>query len=78
MIRYPGVFGNQFPKECKLSHAACQFQKISTAHLSFYWVLLGFECLSKETSSLELLSGQNWEDLSIAASSISQNCKWGH
>ena len=29
-----------------ISYVACQFQKTSTAHLSLYWVLLGFEHLS--------------------------------
>ena len=56
---------------------ACQFQKTSIAHLFLYWVLLGFERSSKETSSLQLLGGRNRKDLSVATSSISQNCKWG-
>ena len=59
------------------SCSACQFWKASTAHLSLYWVLLGSESLSKKTSSLQPFGGQNWKDHSIAASSISQNCKWG-
>jgi len=58
-------------------YSKVQFWKTSTAHLSLYWVLLQFEPLSKETSSLQLFGGRNWEDLSIAASSISQNCSWG-
>lgn len=51
------------------SHAACQFRKTSTAHLSLHWVLL--------ETSLQLFDGRNREDLSVAASFISQNCKWG-
>ena len=59
------------------SHAACQFQKTSTSQLSLYWVPLGFERLSKETSSLQVFGGRNWEDLLTATSSISQNCNQG-
>ena len=64
-------------KEFFFWQAACQFRKTSIAHWFLYWVLLGFERSSKETSSLQPLGGRNQKDLSVASSSISQNCKWG-
>ena len=75
-----------FQKNAVLEQTFIKFQDYSNHSLRLTltncvtplcWVLLCFERLSKETSSLQLFGGRNQEDLSVAASSISQNCKWG-
>ena len=75
-----------FQKNAVLEQTFIKFQDYSNHSLRLTltncvtplcWVLLYFERLSKETCSLQLFGGRNQEDLSVAASSISQNCKWG-
>ena len=70
-----------FPAQVKdifFLRAARSFRKTSTACISLYWLRLVFRRSSKETSSLQLYGGRNGEGLSVAASSISQNRKWGN